>query len=273
MTDYKDIDEGIDEEERPPDPRQEEARDHLRNFFERNKERVVFSRQLEVQLEGKYFHWITNRALRDLAFSEGLLKVEKRKLPRAGSVTLYWHKNFRYYKREANRVAGIVDEYANPNISMSIGLHGELMVLEAFARSEFVQRGRETRSYQGKVWTASDHDLDFIFERDSMAYGIEVKNTLGYMDKREFDVKVQLCRHLNIRPVFVVRMMPKSWIYELSNAGGFALIFKNQLYPFSHKDLAAHIAKELGLPLGAPRAIGEGTMARFLRWHQEKLKV
>ena len=271
MTDYGDLYDEIDDDERPPDPKEEEARDYLRDFFERNKEQVVFSRQLEVQLEHKYFHWITNRAVRELAFGEGLLRVEKRKLPRAGSLTLYWHKSFRYYKREANRVARLVDEYANPNISATIGLHGEMMVLEAFARSEFVMRGRNTRSYGGKVWSASEHDLDFIFERDGRAYGIEVKNTLGYMDKREFDVKVKLCGHLSLRPVFIVRMMPKSWMFELYNLGGFGLIFKNQLYPFSHRELAAHVASELGLPLDAPRVIEDGTMARFLKWHQGKL--
>lgn len=39
-----------------------EARDHLRRFFDENRERVFFSRQIEVQNESQYFHWITNRA-------------------------------------------------------------------------------------------------------------------------------------------------------------------------------------------------------------------
>jgi hypothetical protein len=267
MTEVFDLEEDYDE--RPPDPRQEEARDYLRDFFERNQERVFYSKQLEVQNEKLYFHWITNRAIRELAFDEGLLKVEKRKLPRAGSVTLYWHKNFRYYKREASRVASIIDEYANPNISISIGHNGEMMVQDAFVRAEFVRRGRETRSYQGKVWTKSDHDLDFIFERDGLAYGIEVKNMLGYMNKEEFDVKVLLCKHLGIRPVFVVRWMPKSWMYELYNKGGFGLLFGYQLYPIALRELAAHIAKELGLPVDAPRALETGTMERFLKFHRK----
>jgi hypothetical protein len=256
-----------DAEERPPDPQQEVARDYLRDFFEQHTDQVFFSRQVEIQNEHRYFHWITNRAIRDIAFDEGLLIPEKRKLPRAGSITLYRHKNFRYYKREANRVASIVDEYANPNISASIGLHGEMMVLEAFARNQFVMIDRNTREYGGRSWSSTDHDLDFIFERDGIAYGIEVKNTLGYMDKRELDIKIKLCHYLNLRPVFVVRMMPKSWMYDVINAGGFGLIFKYQLYPFSHIELARHVAKELGLPLDAPRAIAEGTMTRFLNWH------
>lgn len=271
MTDYDDLYDDLDDDEQPLDPKEEEARDYLRAFFESNKERVVFSRQLEVQLEHRYFHWITNRALRNLAFGEGLLRVEKRSLPRAGSLTLYWHKNFRYYKREANRVAGLVDEYANPDMSAAIGLHGETMVLTGFADAEFVQRGRETRSYQGRVWTRSDHNLDFIFERDGITYGVEVKNMLGYMDKKEFDIKIALCQHLNIRPVFAVRMMPKSWIYELNEIGGFGLILKYQLYHWTHRELAKRIATELGLPIDAPRRLHNQTMARFLDWHERQM--
>jgi hypothetical protein len=107
-------------EDRPLDPRQEEAREYLRTFFEQNKEQVFFSKQLEVRNEHRYFHWITYRAIRELE-DEGLLNGEWRKLPGAGAVRLLWHRSFRYYKREASRVVSVVDEYANPNISASIG--------------------------------------------------------------------------------------------------------------------------------------------------------
>jgi hypothetical protein len=186
---------------------------------------------------------------------------------------LLWHRNFRYYKREAKRVASVVDEYANPNIGAALGLHGELMVLEAFARAEFVMRGRETRGFRNRSWSKSDHDLDFVFERDGIAYGVEVKNTLGYMNYDELLLKIELCKYLNLRPVFVVRMMPKSWMFELIEAGGFGLILKYQLYPWTHKELGRHVARELGLPIDSPRAIQDGTMTRFLKWHKGLLAL
>lgn len=256
-------------EEHSPDPREIEARADLRRLFEEDRERVVFSRQLEVQFEHKYFHWITNRAIRNLAFGEGLLRAETRSLPRAGSVTFYWHKRFRYYKREANRIAQIIDEYANPENSAAIGRYAELLVLEAFAKKEFVYKGKDVRAFNGLTWIETNHDLDYIFTRDSITYGIEVKNMLGYMDQKELRVKIRLCQHLNIRPVFVVRMIPKSWMNELYEEGGFGLIYKAQLYPWTDKARVEHIARELGLPIIAPKSIEEGTMARFLRWHQK----
>jgi hypothetical protein len=162
----------------------------------------------------------------------------------------------------------LVNEYSDPNIGAAIGLQGEALVLEGFARIEFVMKGRDVNRYGGRVWSESDHDLDFVFERDGRAYGIEVKNTLGYMDRIEFDTKIRLCRHLGIRPVIAARMLPKSWINDLVNAGGFALVFKYQLYPWAHRELAKRVQEGLGLPVDSPRRLGDGTMVRFLRWHE-----
>jgi hypothetical protein len=58
------------------------------------------------------------------------------------------------------------------------------------------------------IWTSS-------FERDGAAYGVEVKNTLGYLDVGEFLTKIRLARHLGVKPVFAVRALPKTWANAL----------------------------------------------------------
>jgi hypothetical protein len=141
------------------------------------------------------------------------------------------------------------------------------MVLEGFARTQFVMVGRDVSEYRDKKWSDSRHNLDFIFERDDRVYGVEVKNTLGYMDKNEFSLKINLCRRLGVTPVFVCRMLPRSWIFELNELGGFSLILKYQLYPWTHKELAKRVKEQLGLAVDAPRFLYEGTMNRFLKWH------
>jgi hypothetical protein len=256
------------ESERAPDPQEMRAVEVLRKFFEQHREEVFTSRQVEVQHEREFFHWVSNRAIRDL-IGEGLLKSDMRELAFGGSVKLIWHRKYRYPKRGADRVVGLVDEYSAPNIGGALGLHGELMVLEGFAREEFVMRGREVREYGGREWTESDHDLDFIFARDDIAYGVEVKNTLPYMDHQEMQAKMAMCAHLGLRPVIAARMLPKSWVEELRQAGGFGLILKFQLYPLAHKELARRVREELGLPVDAPRALSNGTMARFVGWHDQ----
>jgi hypothetical protein len=89
-------------------------------------------------------------------------------------------------------------------------------------------------------------------------YGVEVKNTLGYMDYEEFQTKIRLCQFLGVRPVFAVRMLPRTWIRELIAVGGFALVLRYQLYPWTHRELARRVARELGLPVDAPRSLADG---------------
>ena len=110
-----------------------------------------------------------------------------------------------------------------------------------------------------------------MFERDSVAYGVEVKNALGYMEREEFEVKVRLCQHVGIRPVFAVRMMPRTWIWELIERGGYGMILKYQLYPWTERELAGRVRRELGLPVDAPRALAEGTIRRFESWHARNM--
>jgi hypothetical protein len=272
MTEYDDYDYSIfdDGPEPPVDEVRLEAIKEIEDIFKENGDKVFFSRQIEIWLEDKYFHWISNKAIRDMV-SRRIIISEERKLKTGGRIKLLWNPRNRYYKRDATKVVKLVEEYANPNISGAIGLHGEAMVLEGFARHEFVMKGRNTRIYRGKEWRNSEHNMDFIFERDGVGYGVEVKNTLGYMDHDEFQIKIRLCKHLGIWPVFVARMLPKTWIKEVVDSRGFGLIMKYQLYPWTHRELAKKVAKEFGIPVDSPKVIADGTMARFMKWHRKKV--
>lgn len=256
------------------DKYQESARKDLILFFnvEENKSKVFFSRQLEILFENTYYHWITNRALRDLIESGEVLS-EGYKLKNAGTVNLVWHKSFRFYKRAAKYVAELVDAYSLPSLSADIGIRGEMLVLEAFAINKFHLLGRETNSFNGKKWTESDHNLDFIFSRDHNIYGVEVKNMLGYMDYEELEIKVKMCDFLGLKPVFAVRMFPRTWINEVREFGGFTLIMKYQFYPISFKEFALNVKNTLGLPVDAPKRLEQGTMDRFLKWHNKYVNL
>lgn len=254
----------------PPDAMQEQARAKVEEFIDAHPERVFFSRQIEVLHEAEFFHWVTNRAIREIE-ARGEILSEVRQLKTGGTIKLLWHRSYRYHRRSAAELVKLVEEYAHPNVGGALGSHGELMVLEGFAKCRFVMTGRHTRERGDKRWTLTEHDLDFIFERDSRAYGVEVKNMLGYMDYDELKWKVRLCRELGIVPVIVARMLPKVWVNELWRQGGFGLILKYQLYPLAHKDLARRVREELGLPVDSPRALADGTMARFVEWHARKV--
>lgn len=269
-----DVDEFFDEEHDPADSPAEDAREvaaaeGLTQLLEENRTRVFFGRQLEVKFEREWFHWVTNRALRSL--DGGVARIDHRMLPNGSPITLAWHRSYRYPKRDATRVVDLVAKYSNSVVGHALGERGEHLVLEGFARNQFVMHGRAVRTIGDRIWTNSNHDLDFVFERDGRAYGVEVKNTLGYLPKKEFDTKIALARHLGLAPVFVCRALPKSWIYELNRAGGFGLVLGWQLYPPTHRELVDQLRAEFDLPVDTPRALAEGTMRRFLNWHQRRL--
>lgn len=240
----------------------------LKEYLETNNDKVFYGRQLEVIFEDKYFHWITNRVVRELVANKEIL-FEKRNLKNGGHIILYWNKYFRYYKREASKVIDIVEKFSKDNVGYAIGNNCELLVLEGFAKNRYLLIGRDSNIFNEKKWQATQHDLDLIIEKDSITYGIEIKNTLGYMDKKEFDLKILLCHFLGIKPVFVARMLPKIWINELIKEGGFALILKYQLFPPLLKELALQMKNELNLPVDYPKSLFDGTIKRFDKWHQK----
>ena len=108
----------------------------------------------------------------------GFLLSEERGLSTGGSIKIFWHKQNRYYRRKASNIISLVEEYAHPDILATLGQHGEMMVLEGFARLGFVLKGRDVKVYDGRSWTETEHNLDFIFKKDAVAYGVEVKKQI-----------------------------------------------------------------------------------------------
>ena len=70
-----------------------------------------------------------------------------------------------------------------------------------------------------------------------ISHGCEIKNTLSYIDRVELDIKLEMCEFFNIKPLFIMRFAPKSYIEEIRKEGGFSLIFKYQLYELSQVNL------------------------------------
>jgi hypothetical protein len=125
------------EQERPPDPQEEDALAALRDVFAKQRARVFFGRQLAVQREDRWFHWTTHRALARLE-EEGFIKGEVRPLKYSDEVHLMWHRSYRYPRRQADRIVEIIESYSDPLMSRAIGRQGEWLVLEGFMRRQFV---------------------------------------------------------------------------------------------------------------------------------------
>lgn len=251
--------------ERPQDPKTQKLKRILLTQLESDRDKVYYQRQLEVIYEKQYFHWITDRAIRELE-NERLILVEWWPI-RIGlysdEIKIITSRRNRYFRRNAKEIASLIEEYADPAVTQDIGFMGETLFKLAYAASGFCLVGENTNEFDGKKWIKTNHDIDFIVEKRGKLFGCEVKNTLGYIDKREMETKLQLCKFLGLVPIFIVRYSPKVWNHELFNQRALIQIFETQIFPPGRADLANRLRNKLSLPVQASRQIPLSIMARL----------
>ena len=243
-----------------------EVRAAVLELINEHPKRIFYSRQLEVRLEKRFFHWMTNRAVRELVDERVLLTEATEVAPGLRVNFLRLPKN-RYYKTEQKRVASIIAQYSDPKVNRAIGEQADMLFLNALAARQFVCHGQDVNEFRGRKWEDTEHNLDFIIERDGLVYGAEVKNTWGYIEKEELDVKLDMCDHLGVRPLMIVRYAPKTYIDEIIKRGGFALLFVARVHPFGHEALVNDINEHLEMEADCPKAIPDGIIDRFMKKH------
>jgi hypothetical protein len=275
MSDWDDgyyYDEEDDEEEprRPRDHKIDEAKTALMSrYFPDDGTRVYYARQLEIWLERDFYHWITKRALNELA-AERKIKFD---IAKAGHHTAHFYcsRRHRYARRQMNETLDLIAEFSDPIFTRALGKHGELLADAGFARTGFRIMQSKVREVDGKRWTATNHDLDRLIQREGVRYGVEIKNQLGYIDQTEFQTKLAMCQHFGVRPMFIARMMPTNYNHQVIQAGGFVLLFGNQHYPLMADGLAKRVRQKLDLPVLSLSELPEKTLQRFEVWHEKQL--
>lgn len=248
----------------------DKAREKLTKFFRDRPKKIFYLKQLEVFLEKSFYHWITAKAVNEL-IDEGILGKEKVPLGKSTKVKFIFNKKHRYYKRQIKEQIEIIKKYSNYEIASACGRQAEVLFFNALTAKEFIPEGQNINKYRGKKWTKTSHDLDWIMERDNVPYGCEVKNTWDYIDRKELDIKLEICQFLGIKPLFIMRYSPKSYNKEIIDSKGYAMIFEAHIYPFGQRELVSRITNVLRLPADCPRAIPNGIINRFTRWHNKNL--
>jgi hypothetical protein len=264
--DYRD-----DEEEEPSrDIKIDEAKIAITQIFNTEPSRVFYSVQIETRLERDFFHWITNKGLKELTDENNLTRITH-DVPVNQRVNFYTHPRYRYPRRESANLVKTLTEIYDSEFTHAVGRHCEMLLDSAFARAGFILAASNANSWNGVQWTESNHNLDRIITKDSIAYGVEIKNTQNYISRKELRLKTRLCLQLGLRPLFVMRFAPKSYIEEVRKAGGFTLLFEDQIYPFGFNKLMIEVRTNLGLKVQCPRDFKDGDIQRFSNWHDKKL--
>lgn len=261
------------EEEAVRDAAIDEAKEAIWKFFEENDERVYYITQLEVIFESKpwrFFHWITYKAVNEL-IEEKLLGCEEVEADLRSTVKFVFNKRFRDHKMPIRRSLEVLKSFSEPRVSQGCGFQAEILFFNALVGRGFIALGKNTNKFEGKEWKDSKHDLDFVVGRDGHVYGCEIKNKWSYIAKTELLIKLEICKYLGIKPLFIMRNSPQSYNWEIYKNGGYAMIFVAQIYPFGQEKLVEKIKDVLGLPADCPKAIPSGIIDRFILWHQKRI--
>jgi hypothetical protein len=262
-------------EEEAPRPRDRKIDDAkavlLARYFPPDGTEVYYGRQLEIALEDEFFHWITKKALNELAGERAISFQEIKKNDIAAH--FYWPRRHRYPRRQIAEIISLIGEFSDPHFTRALGAQGELLADAGMARIGFRIAATKVREVDGRRWSDSNHDLDRLIERDGIRYGVEIKNQLGYIDQTEFETKLKMSAYFGVRPMFIARMMPRSYNRQVIDAGGFVLLLQNQHYPLMTDDLAKRVRERLGLPVLCIRELPDTTMKRFGDWHGKHISL
>ena len=255
-------------------------------------------RHIQVLLEDRHSEWIVKDALRRLARKGRVATFGRGSVPELNGLKkikeIKFYADPRAVKDEAGRqrvVGRVIEEarlfaeYCDTRNSTPRGDHLERLVRDLLEASGFRIEGTHTREYDGRSWTESKDNLDIIARRpgSGLAIGVEVKNELGMMEKKEITKKVKICRRLGVVPVFATRWNAPHADY-IRECGGFGWTFGVQIVPSGQRDLVARLlravpgggaggggAQRRGLPIAVGDDLPEGSV-RALGWWVRRME-
>lgn len=235
-----------------------------------NKDCPFHKRSLQVLFEEDYPHDITLKAVQALV-QEGFLK--QRTVPIDSIEAHFLHRyNVRYIIRLTKQPADLIRQYSDYRISKATGDYAEMLFGFMFRLNGFKVVARNVSEYDGTKWIKTQkYDLDFIIEKDSITYGVEIKNTFDYMPPDEFQAKLDVCQRFGIVPLFPLRCPSDRQFEIMRDVGGLALKFKTRIFPPGQEQLVHEIWGFMRLPVFVWKEIPQGIEKRFIDFHNKQL--
>ena len=260
IEDYITIDEeGYDKEE-------EDHYDYLLEWFEKNPG-VYYYRQLEVLHEDRKFHWITRRVL-DRLVEDGVLRRLVRTRTRGLVVSFVYTTQLTktYVNQRISQLIKIINEYSESNLQHDVGDWAEFLVKNMFEKYGWRVVARHANEFRGVQWPKSKENIDFIFKKNDIVIGVEVKDTLGYIKSTELRSKTEMCVYLGVLPCFVLRKAPRMYQNLVNYYEGFISYFLTKFYPYHYSDFVHRIYEQTMLPVNAWWEIPEKVQGIIKRW-------
>jgi len=238
-----------------------------------DKDSAFYKKQIQVIFEGPYPHDVTGKAVNEL-LKDNFLREEPRVFGKNKNVPIIFvcRRDRRYMAAEIKNRIQIVEEFSDEELNEGCGKYAQILFSNIFEKNQFNIVDRNTNTYKGKKWTTSDKDLDFIIEKNGVAYGVEVKNTFDYMPQDEFEEKLDMCQSFGILPLFPLRFASPYQYEMMQYANGLALIFKSRIFLPGNRRLVNDIWNNFRLPVTIWDCIPDPIEKIFLRYHIGNVK-
>lgn len=248
-----------------------------RLFFDtskRPKKTPLYESIIKRNLEEKYSLSEISYALKKLesVSSKKQLKKITKKLEPIGNVNFYYPNVLETFEtkseieKKIRKISGLIKKYSNKKITEMIGNHLHNLVKNELEIKKFEIIGEHTNKYHKKEWSDTQHTLDIIATNKlkNLTIGVEVKNTLDDISKKEVDVKIDMCKTFGIVPVFACRFT--HYKKYINKKGGFCWDFKHQIYPINKMNFVKPLQGRLNLPILALSEIPEQSRLVFEDW-------
>jgi len=253
-------------EDEEMDPRVAEAMPRISEIL--GEVSVATDRELKVRLEKTFFPWVVGRALGVLINDEVVEKVGypgRRRIVGTDVVSFYVLSGTNYdsVKDLIKKKKDVSEGVANVLTGVSpAGAHAEDLFEHAFLSLGFKFHGRDVSEFSGrKVHGVSGKEppnVDFVFERDGLLYGVDVKNWIRYeWDTRDdVNMKVRVARQLGLVPFIIARYVDEDIAYNaVIKRGGIVYRYGDLLVPSLYESLARAARETLGYPMLAIDAL------------------
>lgn len=234
------------------EPYIQQAEDSLEEFFRRRKTPFHF-RQLQVLFETQFFHITTAQTIYRLK-DRGILRTQRFNAG-ANAVTFLFpsyllnsqntKKTLTTHMKSKAKTISLQD---SPDIAKDLADHFESLVKYELRSNNLTIISTHSNVYKNRKWKKSKANLDFIAEHpDGRTFGVQAKNELKPIEKKELEEQLEICSHLRIKPIFVVRYMPFSFTHLIKQQQGFLLVIGNQLWPLGHRKLCENIKSKMSV--------------------------
>jgi hypothetical protein len=252
--------ESIDEGHGELDPRVAEAMPEVSNILGQVK--VATDRELKVRLEKQFFPWVVGRAL-GVLISDGVVEKVgypgRRRVGGTDVISFYVLSGTDYdsVKGLIKRKKDVSEGVANILTGVSpAGGHAEDLFERGFLSLGFKPHGRDVSEFRNRKVTGvvgkEPPNVDFVFERDGLTYGVDVKNWIRYEWDTRDDVvsKVKVARKLGLVPFIIARYVDEDIAYnEIIKRGGIVYRYGELLVPTLYGSVADAAREVLGYPV------------------------